>query len=157
MKYYISLLLVIGLICGYSNAIAQQHSFSNYRVPRYKGHPAKLRLKGNALAEMFRTIIRDTYYSKEYMNIWHGATGLNFAGHYCFVYWGCGSPCQSSAVVDLKTGIVYPGVDASLGYDFERNSRLVIVNPGKTIEDCVYCRSEYWQWNDAEKKFIQVP
>ena len=72
-------------------ASAQQHSFNTYHVLIYKGKPAPLKLKGNKLAEQFRTTIRDTYYSKKEMVEWHGATGLNFAGHYCFVYWGCGS------------------------------------------------------------------
>jgi hypothetical protein len=27
---------------------------------------------------------------------------LNFAGHYSFVYWGCGSPCKLAACIDLK-------------------------------------------------------
>lgn len=86
----------------------------------------------------------------------HGATGLNFAGHYCFVYWGCGSECQDAAVVDLNTGVVYPAITASLGYDFKRSSRLVIVNPGQTINSCAFCVSEYWVWNDVRKRFIKL-
>jgi hypothetical protein len=31
----------------------------------------------------------------------------NFAGHYEFVTWGCGTNCTAGAVVDLKTGDVY--------------------------------------------------
>jgi hypothetical protein len=44
-----------------------------------------------------------------------GATGKelavaepNFAGHYVIVTWGCGSPCLMAAIVDLKTGRVFP-------------------------------------------------
>ncbi len=32
----------------------------------------------------------------------------NFAGHYRFVGWGCGSVCAAGALIDLETGIVYP-------------------------------------------------
>jgi hypothetical protein len=55
--------------------------------------------------------------------------GVNFAGHFCFVYWGCGSPCKLSAVVDLNTGIVYNGLSSEIGYEFRKNSKLMIVNP----------------------------
>lgn len=55
--------------------------------------------------------------------------GLNFAGHYSFVYWGCGSPCKLSAVVDLRTGIVYNGVISEIGYLCSPNSRVLVVNP----------------------------
>jgi len=34
--------------------------------------------------------------------------GPNFAGHYTIITWGCGSPCLMAAIVDLKTGRVYP-------------------------------------------------
>lgn len=32
----------------------------------------------------------------------------NFAGHYRFVGWGCGSVCAAGALIDLQTGAVYP-------------------------------------------------
>ncbi len=34
--------------------------------------------------------------------------GPNFAGHYAIVRWGCGSPCDMIAIVDLKNGRVFP-------------------------------------------------
>ena len=55
--------------------------------------------------------------------------GVNFAGHFCFVYWGCGSPCKLSAVIDLNTGIVYNGLPSEVGYEYRKNSKLMIVNP----------------------------
>ena len=36
------------------------------------------------------------------------APGPNFAGHYVIVTWGCGSPCMMAAIVDLKSGRVFP-------------------------------------------------
>lgn len=32
----------------------------------------------------------------------------NFAGHYHFAQWGCGSDCVTGAIIDLHTGLVYP-------------------------------------------------
>ena len=34
--------------------------------------------------------------------------GPNFAGRYVIVRWGCGSPCLMMAIVDSKTGRVFP-------------------------------------------------
>ncbi len=34
--------------------------------------------------------------------------GPNFAGHFVIVRWGCGSPCLMAAIVDLRTGRVFP-------------------------------------------------
>lgn len=34
--------------------------------------------------------------------------GPNFAGHHVIVRWGCGSPCLMAAIVDLRTGRVFP-------------------------------------------------
>lgn len=55
--------------------------------------------------------------------------GVNFAGKFCFVSWGCGSPCQTSAVVDMESGIVYNGLPSAVGYKFKKNSKILIVNP----------------------------
>lgn len=55
--------------------------------------------------------------------------GVNFAGSFCFVSWGCGSPCKLSAVVDMKTGIVYNGLPSAIGYKFKKESEIIIVNP----------------------------
>ena len=144
MKSYLKPLLFTWLIVTSLTSLAQPPTFDQYKATIYKGHPAALVIKGNALAEQFRTVIRTTYYSTKEQVVYHGSTGLNFGGHYCFVYWGCGSPCQYSAVVDLKTGIVYPGINASLGYEFKPDSRLVVVNPGVAEPDCSYCKNEYW-------------
>ncbi len=135
---------------------AQQPSFNAYHVSLYKGKPAPLKLKGNKLAEMYRTTIRDTYYSKKEMVEWHGATGLNFGGHYCFVYWGCGSECQDAAIVDLKTGVIYQAMTATMRYEFKPYSRLVIVNPGQTKNSCAFCTPEYWVWNERYKVFRKI-
>jgi len=101
-------------------------------------------------------MITETYYSSKNMVGWHESTGLNFAGHYCFAYWGCGSPCQMSAVVDLKTGLVYDGPSAGYGYQFKRNSRLLVVNPDDPHTGCAGCTTEYWIWDDHHKKFLQL-
>ena len=101
-------------------------------------------------------MISKTYYSDSEMTHWRESTGLNFGGHYCFAYWGCGSNCQAAAVVDLKTGLIYDALTASAGYQFKSTSRLVVVNPGESVADCAMCATEYWVFNELSKKFEQV-
>lgn len=101
-------------------------------------------------------MITDTYYSKSNMKGWHSSTGLNFAGHYCLAYWGCGSPCQMAAIVDMKTGIVYDAPSASYGYRSKANSRLLLINPDDPHTGCAGCTTEYWLWDEADKKFIKI-
>jgi hypothetical protein len=44
----------------------------------------------------------------------------NFAGEYKIVQWGCGSPCLSFAIANLKTGAVYDGPFESVGPDVSK-------------------------------------
>lgn len=55
--------------------------------------------------------------------------GADFAGHYAFARMGCGTNCQVSTIIDLKTGHVYAGPEATGGYDYKLNSKILIVNP----------------------------
>jgi len=151
MKY------VLVTIFAFLSAIvcAQKPSFEKYSVPLYRRQNAPLKIRGNALAENFKTTITDTYYSRNDMQTRHGATGLNFGGHYCFVFWGCGSPCKYSAIVDVKTGKVYEGIPASFEYKFSRNSRLIITDPDIGPEDGPY-ETAYWLWDDHKKHFVEL-
>lgn len=131
--------------------------FSDFKVDDiYIGNNHPVDLKSNITARRYRTRIRQTYETD----------GVSFGGHYCFVYWGCGSPCQMSAIVDVKTGKVYDGPTATLGYEYQANSRMIIVNPlsendiyhpqkGYYLADCPYCIPEIWVWNEQKKKFEQ--
>ncbi|WP_295669572.1 hypothetical protein [uncultured Mucilaginibacter sp.] len=156
MKLHFKYLACLAVLLLSLTNVTRHPSFKQYPAYLYTGHKAKPLLKSNRLGEMFRTIITHTYYSKDDMIGWRESTGLNFAGHYCFAYWGCGSSCQSAAVVDVKTGLIYDGPTASGGYEFRSTSRLVIVNPGESASDCAMCATEYWVWNESGKKFVQV-
>lgn len=107
---------------------------------------ADLDLKSNKIANNYRTRLREGF----------NADTANFAGHYTFVYFGCGSPCQGSLVVDRKTGKVYDSPSASFGYDFRADSRMLIVNPPDTsgfYDDCVYCKPIIYIFDDQTKTF----
>jgi len=123
--------------------------FSDFKVTRidHKKY-ASLDLKSNKDAGNFQTRLRKGY----------GADTANFAGHYSFVYWGCGSPCQRSLVIDRKTGKIYDSPEASLGYYFRVDSRMLIVNPPDTsgfYDDCFYCKPIIYIFNEQTKKFVE--
>jgi hypothetical protein len=86
--------------------------------------------------------------------------GMNFAGHFCFAFWGCGSPCKLSAVVDLKTGKVYNGVESGLGYSFRKDSRLLIVNPPDSTNwydvTVPYAIPEAYEWTGTKFRRIKT-
>lgn len=123
--------------------------FDEFKVDSfYAGEKHQIDYNSNPTAKRFRTKILTTYKK----------VGFNFGGHYCFVKWGCGSPCQASVIVDIRTGKVYSAPSAALGYDYRKDSRLLIVNPTDTtgfFVDCDYCKQEKWLFNEQLKKFEQ--
>jgi hypothetical protein len=105
-----------------------------------------LDLKSNKDAGNFRTRLREGY----------SADTANFAGHYSFVYWGCGSPCKSGLLIDRKTGKIYDSPGASLGYLFKVDSRMLIVNPPDPsgfYDDCSYCKPMIYIFDEKAKTF----
>jgi len=101
-----------------------KYRFSNFSVPIYKGKLASPNFKTDKDAYGFRTQIR-TQCKQD---------GVNFAGHYTIVEWGCGSPCQQIAIVDRINGKIYfsklPEINNEIAYDFKcrPNSRMLILN-----------------------------
>jgi len=110
--------------------------FEDYPVSElWHGTTAPLKLTTRS-ERMFRT------------NLTNAAKGPpNFAGHYRFTFWGCGSLCGAGALIDLQTGEVFPpplGANGngwehwimspaffdSFGIDFRSESRLVIIRTG---------------------------
>ncbi|MGE5364214.1 MAG: hypothetical protein ACM3SM_08795 [Bacteroidota bacterium] len=104
----------------------------------------------NADAKRFRTRIKETCEQEK----------VNFAGHYCFVSWGCGTECQVSVVVDALTGKVYNGPMATLGYKFKADSRMIIVNfpedpSGYYSDFSSYSKPFLLIWDENKKEFVE--
>jgi hypothetical protein len=105
----------------------------------------------NPTAKRFKTRITNGYKS-----------GTNFAWRYTFVQWGCGSPCKASAIVDSKTGKVYDGPGATIGYEFQKESKLIIVNPKSMLNPSFgpdfpwWSKEERWVWNEDKKIFEKL-
>jgi hypothetical protein len=62
----------------------------------FTGKPAIVDLSSHPKARHYRTELRRQ--AKE---------GADFAGHYKFAIWGCGTACEEFAIVDSLTGRVY--------------------------------------------------
>lgn len=113
----------------------------------FTGTPAPVDLSSAEGARQFRTALREG-----------AAKGPNFAGHYTMVEWGCGTACQSFAVVDARTGRVTFGPrPLSVGTAYRFDSELLIADPpeswlaayGADATDAVgsNARSIYYRWD----------
>ncbi|HEU4598055.1 MAG TPA: hypothetical protein VFS10_23205 [Pyrinomonadaceae bacterium] len=101
MKISLALLLCC-LCCGplAAESVAQKAAavprFESYPARVYRGRVARVNLRSARGAGTFRTRLREG--AKE---------GVNFAGHFSLVGWGCGTGCMSVAVIDAKNGAVH--------------------------------------------------
>ncbi|WNJ20354.1 hypothetical protein [Pontibacter sp. G13] len=124
-------------------------SFKDYQVAVYEGKLADPDFSTDPDAKRFITRIKNEC-----------AKGINFAGQYTLVTWGCGSPCQSGVVVDRKTGAIFGGYGTVLGSEFQKDSKMIIRNVGaidttkSLIEVCAYCDVNHEIWTGTE--FIEI-
>lgn len=85
------------LVCGQrDSAQGDMPAFEQYRVKVSTASPQPIKFRGNPEARMFRTRLRQA-----------NRGGVNFAGHYIFASWGCGTSCLYGAIIDTRTGNVY--------------------------------------------------
>ena len=110
--------------------------FSDFPLQRTVTHKSKMPLE-------FRTCSSGKLYKTQ--TVAAVKKGMNLGGNLVFCSIPCGSYCYSSTITDLNTGKVYAGPDASTGYTFRSDSRLLIVNDPQNI-DCEDCAVEYYVW-----------
>ena len=145
MKKTILVLLLSFGISYVSHSQSPEHKFEDYKVEVYTGKLADPDFSTNPGAKTFKTRIINSC-----------KDGINFAGHYTVIVWGCGTACQGSMIVDRKTGRIFSGVTSSLGVEFKKDSRLFIMNydgldyTKEELEDCSYCRPEYYLLEKGE-------
>jgi len=143
-------------------------------IPKFSQYPASVQrprvtainFKTNPDARPFRTRLSEGL-----------RNGVNFAGHYALVGWGCGTGCISGAIVDTRTGKVYwPeqfnafGVlytDGNYAYppvEYKKNSRLLVIHgiPGEKDDDAPAkpSGSYYYEWKNnrlRQVRFVAKP
>ena len=129
---------------------------SDYACPdTFHGNAAAVDLGSSYLARNFRTEL--TAASKK---------PADFAGFYVAASWGCGSPCQQWALIDLRDGKVYfAPFTTSLGGSYSINSRLFVADPSKAVTEFrkneatpgdFPLQTSYWKWQESEKKFSKI-
>jgi hypothetical protein len=132
--------------------------FESYPATVYKGRVAPVRIS-TPLARTFRTRLREG--SKD---------GVNFAGHYTVVEWGCGAGCLQVGIIDAKTGVVsFPKELAGFmvwfwgkeDYDalqFKPDSRLIILSGSPATEgdnEGAKTGLFYYEWTGSGLKLIK--
>ena len=143
--------------------VAQPH------VPRFEDFPvsgtwsgpnAPVRLSTSS-ERMFRTRLGDA-----------AKKPPDFAGHYRFAGWGCGSACAAGAIIDLRTGDVFPPLMGGNGkgsehwiftggivegpyVEYRRDSRLVLVR--QQAQDPAMQELHYFEWvGTGFRKILQL-
>jgi hypothetical protein len=123
--------------------------FNMFKVHNiYKGKLAGPDFKTNPDARYFRTMIRQGCDEE----------GVNFAGHYTIVEWGCGTECLEMAVVDRINGRIYDvpfdTIDGHWGSKYSIDSRMAIINY-YLFEDSTY-HPGYYIYRDYQKPAVYV-
>ncbi len=84
------------LICEKGVQDAGTPTFEQHKVAVSSAKPKPIIFAGNRDARMFRTRLGDALKG-----------GVNFAGHFVFATWGCGTSCLQGALIDTNTGVVH--------------------------------------------------
>ena len=138
---------------------------STTKTPMFEEYPAKtvsiqeiskVDWASHPDAKIFRTRLREAIGQKP-----------DFAGHYKVATWGCGTMCQTTALIDARDGKVYFAPFTSLpGVEHRANSRLLVENPAAEVKAYVKDSGEskpkwletiYWQWVEKSKSFEKIP
>jgi hypothetical protein len=105
----------------------------------YEGPVAETNLESNPAAREYRTVIQNS-----------ASNGPNFAGHYTFVEWGCGSNCRRFAIVDAITGnTVYFSDFSYFGSRYQVDSNLLIISPPEFFVENANPNTRYFIMEDG--------
>lgn len=110
---FFSIIFILVALSAYAD------SFEQHVVSVYSGPSAKPDFQSLPGSKMFRTRIRDGI-----------KQGVNFAGHYAIVTFGCGTDCSFSFLVDVRSGKIFDfplGGDKNfdLSLDYRADSKLI--------------------------------
>lgn len=142
--------------------------FAQSRTPTFRQYAAKVErirnvkvnLRSHKNASMFRTNLRNA--AKE---------GVNFAGHFILVTWGCGTNCSQSAIIDARNGrVFFPDLLEGAGFGFcelpddaeplvyKPESRLLVLSGfkgGDLERENSRCGIYYLEWTGANFKQVR--
>lgn len=94
-------------------------SFSLYPATEtLVGRPVPVDVASHPEGRKYRTVLREGT-----------RAAPNFAGRYSLVLWGCGTECQTFAIVDRASGRIVDWGNSGFGVEFRVESRLLVVDP----------------------------
>lgn len=141
--FALRLLPVRGLLPPLVQICLTKPKFEDYPVrieDQYSKNPVSVNFVGSKLDGNYQTMIRKSM-----------ARGVNFAGQYVIVEWGCGVSCQNHALINAKTGkIVASGLESSYGAEFKKDSTLLIINPRADTWDGLKIKPTYYSIEDGK-------
>jgi hypothetical protein len=153
--------VITGVIAVSVNAqTGQAPSFRRYPVAVEKARVRTIDFKKNPDARSFRTRLSEGLKG-----------GVNFAGHYTLVGWGCGTGCISGAIIDARKGnVIWPeqlnAIGVWYGGDeyadepvaFKKNSRLLIISGSPGVANGAAEKPQglyYYEWKNDRLRLVK--
>ena len=131
--------------------------FVDHKIKVSKAKSRPINFRSHKDARMFRTRLRRAARGK-----------ANFAGHFIYANWGCGTSCLFGAIINTRTGDVYfPKELAGMSLDygetddevetlqFKRNSRLFIIKGYEGNAEETKKGTSYLVWQGTKFKRIK--
>lgn len=165
-----------------AGVIALQAPQAAPSAPRFEDYPAGPMFMGPSAVPILTTAEERKYRTwieramRSGLGVWNGNSqnpsatpGPNFAARYVVIRWGCGSNCLMMAIVDAKSGEVYPPPLSGVGtelfvpidptsareIDFRPDSTLMVLRDACTdFRNRSTCGKYYLNWKD--KRFTTV-
>ena len=157
--------LLIAVIAGIASVSASAQtsrapSFSHYPVAVEKARVRAIDFKKNPDARSFRTRLTEGL-----------KAGVNFAGHYTLVGWGCGTGCISGAVIDARNGhVIWPEQFNAIGVwyggdeyaaepiAYKKNSRLLVISGSPGVANGAAEKPQglyYYEWKNDRLRLVK--
>ena len=155
----LAIFTAVSAVCAYAQR-SSKPAFAQYRTQVERPRIKEIDFKKNPAARSFRTRLSEGVRG-----------GVNFAGHYTVVGWGCGTGCISGAIVDLDRGkVLWPEQLNGIGVwyfgdsyadepvAYRKNSRLLVItgSPG-VLRDAPEKPSGvyYYEWKNDRLQLVR--
>lgn len=140
------------------NTTTNSGVISSVTLPFFSNYTAtKSRL---ALIDLPAINLKSNSLGTEYATRFSAAneTAPNFGGKYSIVSWGCGSSCESGAIVNRETGQILGQIPvvAERGLLYEADSRLLVINPyvNDNYSNFDILPTHYYEWTGTSFKHV---
>lgn len=144
LRIFVVVLFSFTCLTASATELSDSPTFRDYPTKKIDHRPLKtIDFKSHPKARTFRTNLRKVVGEKS-----------NFAGKYVVTFWGCGSPCQEYAIINVQTGSVYiTPFTSQIGADYKVDSNLFVVNPKGGPNHPLFIKY-YYVWDGSELKLV---